>query len=90
MAELSIADLVREAFCTTLLASAPILVLSLVTGLVLSVAQGAASGRELGLTFVPKLLVIAVATVLMLPWMMDMLTAWTTHLVAQVLPLVLH
>lgn len=84
MSEQFIVYLVREAFYTTLLVSAPILLLSLVVGLVVSVVQAATSIQEFTLTFVPKLLVIAVVTVLTLPWMMDVMISFTANLFNQI------
>jgi flagellar biosynthetic protein FliQ len=84
MTEQYVVYLVREAFYTTLIVSAPILLLSLVVGLVVSVVQAATSIQEFTLTFVPKLIVIAVASVLTLPWMMEVLIAFTTNLFGQI------
>ena len=53
MSEQYIVTLVREAFYTTLLVAAPILLVSLVVGLVVSVVQAATSIQEFTLTFVP-------------------------------------
>ncbi len=84
MSEQYVVYLVREAFYTTLLVSAPVLLLSLVVGLVVSVVQTATSIQEFTLTFVPKLIVIAIVTVLTLPWMMDVMIAFTTNLIGQI------
>jgi len=72
--------IVREAFYTTLLVSAPILLVSLVIGLVVSVIQAATSIQEFTLTFVPKLIGMAVVLVLTLPWMMDTMISFTMNL----------
>ncbi len=84
MSEQYVVYLVREAFYTTLLVSAPILLLSLVVGLVVSVVQAATSIQEFTLTFVPKLIVIAIVTVLTLPWMMDVMITFTANLFTQI------
>ncbi|HUI10289.1 MAG TPA: flagellar biosynthesis protein FliQ [Bacteroidota bacterium] len=70
----------REALYTALLVSAPLLVVSLVVGLLISVFQAATSIQEVTLTFVPKLIVIAIVAVLMLPWMIDVVVSFTTNL----------
>jgi flagellar biosynthetic protein FliQ len=72
--------LVREAFYTALLISAPALLVSLVVGLVVSVVQAATSIQEFTLTFVPKLLALAVVMVLTLPWIMDTMISFTVNL----------
>jgi flagellar biosynthetic protein FliQ len=76
--------LFREAFYTTLLVSAPMLILSLVVGLVISVFQAATSIQEFTLTFVPKIIAVAVVTVLTLPWMMETMVSFTVNLFNQI------
>lgn len=80
MSEQYVVYIVREAFYTTLLVSAPILLVSLVVGLVVSVIQAATSIQEFTLTFVPKLIALAVVLVLTLPWMMDTMISFTLNL----------
>ena len=70
----------REALYTALLVSAPLLVVSLVVGLLISIFQAATSIQEITLTFVPKLIVIAIVAVLTLPWMIDVIVSFTTGL----------
>jgi len=53
-------DLMREAVWIAVLISAPVLVVALVVGLVIGLLQALTSIQELTLTFVPKLLAIAV------------------------------
>ncbi len=85
MSEQYIVYLFREAFYTTLLVSAPILLLSArSSGSLISVFQAATSIQEFTLTFVPKLIAIAIVTVLTLPWMMDVMIAFTSNLFNQI------
>jgi flagellar biosynthetic protein FliQ len=80
MSEQYIVYLFREAFYTALLVSAPVLVVSLVVGLLISVFQAATSIQEFTLTFVPKLVAVAAILVLTLPWMMDLMIGFTVNL----------
>jgi flagellar biosynthesis protein FliQ len=84
MTEQFVVYLFREAFYTTLLVSAPILLISLVVGLIISVFQAATSIQEFTLTFVPKLIAVALVTVLTLPWMMDVMVTFTVGLFNQI------
>ena len=84
MSEEFIVHMFREAFYTALLVSGPVLVSSLVVGLLISVFQAATSVHEFTLTFVPKIVVVAIVLVLMLPWMMDTLVAFTQNLFQQI------
>jgi flagellar biosynthetic protein FliQ len=83
-----VVHLFREAFYTTMLISAPALLVSLLVGLVISILQAATSIQEFTLSFVPKLVAIAVAIVLTLPWMIDTILAFTTNLFTQIPSLV--
>jgi flagellar biosynthetic protein FliQ len=80
MTEDFVVNLFREAFYTAMLVSAPVLLISLFVGLLISVFQAATSIQEFTLTFVPKLVAVAVVTVLFLPWMMDVLVTFTVNL----------
>jgi flagellar biosynthesis protein FliQ len=84
MTEQFVTYLFREAFYTTLMVSAPMLILSLVVGLVISVFQAATSIQEFTLTFVPKIIAVAVVTVLTLPWMMETMVSFTVNLFNQI------
>ena len=84
MSEQFVVYLFREAFYTTLLVSAPMLILSLVVGLLISVFQAATSIQEFTLTFVPKIIAVAVVMVLTLPWMMDVMISFTLDLFNQI------
>ena len=84
MSEEFIVHMFREAFYTALLVSAPILLASLVVGLVISIFQAATSVQEFTLTFVPKVVVVAIILVLMLPWMIDTMVDFTQNLFQQI------
>jgi flagellar biosynthetic protein FliQ len=84
MTEVFVTHMFREAFYTMLIVAAPILVVSLIVGLVISVLQAATSVQEVTLTFVPKIIAIAIVLVLTLPWMMDIMTTFTIDLFSQI------
>jgi len=88
MSEEFIVHLFREAFYTALLISAPVLLSSLLVGLLISVFQAATSVQEFTLTFVPKVVVVAIVLVLMLPWMIDTMVAFTQGMFQQIPSLV--
>jgi flagellar biosynthetic protein FliQ len=64
----------------TALVAAPVLLASLAIGLVVGVIQAATSVNEQTLTFVPKLVVIAVVLVLLGAAMMSLLEDFTTDI----------
>jgi flagellar biosynthetic protein FliQ len=84
MTEQMVVYLFREAFYTTLLVSAPMLLLSLVVGLVIAVFQAATSIQEITLTFVPKIIAVAIIAVLTLPWMMEVMVSFTVNVFNQI------
>ena len=67
----------RSAIEITLLLSMPMLAVSLVVGVVLSVLQAATQIQEATLTFVPKIVCMFVAILLAFPWLMDQMTSFT-------------
>jgi flagellar biosynthesis protein FliQ len=84
MTEQMVVYLFREAFYTTLLVSSPMLLLSLVVGLLIAIVQAATSIQEITLTFVPKIIIVAIVAVLTLPWMMDVMITFTTNIYSQI------
>lgn len=84
MTEEFVVNLFREALYTAMLVSAPILLLSLFVGLFISVFQAATSIQEFTLTFVPKIVAVAVVLVLLLPWMMEVMITFTVNLFHQI------
>ena len=58
----------------------PVLLVSLVVGLLVSVLQAATQINEMTLTFIPKLLAMFLVLVLAGPWMLNTLVEYTTRL----------
>ena len=54
----------------TLMLAAPLLIVALVTGLIIGVFQAATQINEQTLSFIPKLLAIAITLVVAGPWML--------------------
>ena len=69
----------REAIFTALVVAAPMLLLGLITGLVVSIFQAVTQIQEQTLTFIPKILVSAIAILFFGPFMLAMLTAFTSR-----------
>lgn len=64
-------EIFRDAVLTGFKIAAPILIISILVGLVISVIQAATSINEQTMTFVPKLLVIGVILVVFGGWMLQ-------------------
>lgn len=80
MTEDLIIQLGQDALKTTAMLSAPLLVSALVIGLAVSIFQALTQINEATLTFIPKMLVVALVIVLAGPWMLDVMTHYTTNL----------
>lgn len=80
MSEDLIIQLGQDALKTTVLLSAPILVTTLVVGLMVSVFQALTQINEATLTFIPKMIVVAIVLMLAGPWMLDLMKGFTVKL----------
>lgn len=72
--------MMRDLFWTGFLVCAPVLGLTMLVGLVVSVLQVVTQVQEMSLGFVPKLATAAVATIAFGPWMLRKLAQFTTQL----------
>lgn len=77
MDESSIIYIAQEALKIILYVSAPILVISMVVGLVISIFQATTQIQEQTLTFVPKILSVIAAIALFGSWMLRVLIEYT-------------
>ena len=75
-----IIQLGQDALKTMAILSAPMLLSTLVIGLIISIFQALTQINENTLTFVPKMIVIAIIIVLAGPWMMDVMKSYTVNL----------
>ena len=69
-----------DALMVTLLISAPVLLGSMIIGLILSILQAATSIQEQTLTFVPKMVVIFIALILFGPWIIQTIVEYSHDL----------
>jgi flagellar biosynthetic protein FliQ len=74
----TVIEIGRRAIETMLWVSAPMLGLSLVIGLLVSLFQAMTQIHEATLSFVPKLIAIFLAALLFFPWMMGSLISFMT------------
>lgn len=81
MNENIIIDIARQALYIVLKISTPVLLASLVVGLVISILQTITSIQEQTLTFVPKLIVVFVMIMLMGNWMMSTVKDFAVELI---------
>lgn len=75
-------DIMHSAIVLTTKLSAPMLILSMLVGLIISIFQAATQIHEQTITFVPKLLLIAIVMLLCGSWMMESLMDFTNQIFA--------
>ena len=80
MTDADVLDIARDMIFTIIKCSAPLLLVSLIVGLVISIFQTVTSIQEQTLTFVPKLLAIFLAILLCGGWIMDNCMEFFTRL----------
>jgi flagellar biosynthetic protein FliQ len=75
-------ELVRTALLITLKIAGPILIAGLVVGLIISIVQSVTSIQDQTLSFVPKIAVMLIATILLVPWVAQRLIEYATELLS--------
>jgi len=76
--------LFRSGVLQIMLLAAPVLIIGLATGLVISILQATTSIQEQTLSFVPKIAAILLALILFGPWMFTTITQYTEQLFARI------
>jgi flagellar biosynthetic protein FliQ len=80
----SVLDLTREMMRICLILGGPLLLVALVVGLVSSVLQAATQVHEHTLSFVPKLLALAAAILVGLPWLLARLAEYASRIIVTI------
>ena len=73
----------KEAVGAVLLVGGPILGVSLLVGLLVSIFQAMTQIQEQTLSFIPKVVAVVAVLLLLGPWMLSVLTAYTSNLLTQ-------
>ncbi|WP_428939484.1 flagellar biosynthesis protein FliQ [Fontivita pretiosa] len=61
-------DLLRETLVLTLTIAAPMLVIGMIVGIIISLFQAVTQIQEQTLTFVPKITAMIAAAIVLMPW----------------------
>lgn len=77
-------QLLADVLWNALLISAPLLAVTLVVGLLISVIQVVTQIQEASLTFIPKIVGAVVVLVVCGPWMLKRLVSFSTSLIANI------
>lgn len=80
MTEGQVLDIARQALYTIIICSAPMLLISLVVGLIISIFQTVTSIQEQTLTFVPKIICVFIGMMIFGSWILTNLTEFINTL----------
>lgn len=80
MSENMLAGVIKDAIYTGMLVAAPILIVSIIVGLLISIFQATTQIQEQTLTFVPKLLAAAAIGLLAGNWMLHTIVSFTERM----------
>lgn len=70
---------IQQSLETTIMVVGPLLGAALVVGLMVSMFQAVTSMQEMTLSFIPKLLALGLALLLLAPWMLRLLSDFTMN-----------
>lgn len=80
MSDIMVISIVKDAIMTGLKIAAPILIVAMVVGLMISIFQATTQIQEQTLTFVPKLIAIAAVGLLSAAWMIRTMVSFTERI----------
>jgi len=80
----TVLDIGRESLWVIALLSAPLLLSALAVGLLVGMVQAATQIQEMTLTFIPKLIVLALALMISGSWMLSVLTDFSITLIQNI------
>ena len=83
-----IVTLSRGALETTLLLAAPVLLVAIIVGVVVSVVQVMTSIQDMSLSMIPRLLAVGLTALATMPWLLRKLSSFTVQLLRDFHPYV--
>jgi flagellar biosynthesis protein FliQ len=79
-----VVQLFRDLLKSTLILMAPMLIASIIVGMLVSIFQAATQIHETTLVFVPKILVIVLCLMVLFPWMMNFAISYTANILTNI------
>jgi len=76
----TVVEILRQALMTAFWVAAPILLIGLATGILVSLTQIVTSIQDTGFSTIPRLVVFLIAILMLMPWMIQRMTVYTTAL----------
>ncbi len=76
----TVLTIASESLTLTALLAAPLLLVTLITGVLVGVLQAATQINEMTLSFIPKLIALVLTLLVTGPWMLQLITGYTRTL----------
>ena len=73
-------ELIRQSLLVTLKIAVPLLMAGMLVGLLISLIQSITSIQDQTLTFVPKIVVVILVAILILPWIIGSILVFTAEM----------
>ena len=83
-------EVTNQAVKVTMMLAAPMLIGALIVGIAVSLFQAVTQINEQTLSFIPKIVVIVMALVILSPWMMETMTSFTHELYVNIPSVVMN
>ncbi|MFC4274269.1 flagellar biosynthesis protein FliQ [Achromobacter aloeverae] len=84
MTDQTVMTMAYQAMKMVLIVAGPMLLITLVVGLIISVFQAATQINEMTLSFIPKLLAVAATLVVLGPWLMQTMVDYIRQIMEQI------
>jgi flagellar biosynthetic protein FliQ len=79
-----ILDVARDGILTFIKVSSPLMIIALVIGVAISLIQALTQIQEQTVVYVPKIIAVGLAMIMLLPFMGDALAAYMTRIAARI------
>ncbi len=80
MTDQTVIDLGSQAIMVTMQVAAPVLLTTMVIGVIISIFQAATQINEQTLTFIPKIIAITAAMIVCGPWILQVMMGFTKEI----------
>lgn len=84
MTQSDILKLAQDSIKIVLMISSPMLIFSLLVGLIISIIQAVTQIQEATMSFVPKIVAVFLSLIIFGPWILQVITEFTTNLLTNV------
>ncbi|WP_207476435.1 flagellar biosynthesis protein FliQ [Arenibaculum pallidiluteum] len=80
-------EILRESMMVTIKVAGPVMLITLIVGIAISIFQTLTQIQEATLTFVPKIILVYVALLFLAPFMLSSLITFTQHIMDKIIGL---